>query len=844
MRGVAAAIALLVLLVATPALAQIEDDLREGDRAFEDGDWRRAATAFDRAIRKAPTQVPAEAYGKRAAIYIIQKDYGGGLTFLSDVAKKRHPDAPEVLEQEALLRWQTGNRDQAIAVAEKVVAKKPTAFTNQQLLGEYYAGRDPDKTVTAYEAYLSNRPADLEAGDLMPRIRLGFAYIGKARGALRDGTTDGSSTAARHYGKAIDQFEVVHKKFGKTKIAAINADNGLCAGYTGLGKHDQAITVCERIIQDPKRIDANASVWFNLASAYLAKKQPGRARTAAQEFVRARSGEARGQILLGDSYLLERDWARALDHYVRAEKMLKPNQTREQVQLSIKLGKTYRRLPGKLTLAVTKLEAGIAGNPKNVELAIELGSAYLEAKQDAKAQGLAERALASDSFAAASPDERGSVIAIAARAHYNQGKLKDARIAFERARELRKTDVEITRGLVATIVAQSFASFEKKDSRGAAALLQEALVVDPGASLPLINLAVLAIDDKKCDVALGHLAKLRDPQGNDALLADRLAGRAYLCLARPDLKKASERFGAAEAAARKAQANLVLAEVYTEWAPLLWSTDLEGAVDKLQVAVQLAGQTPGVAPAARRNLALALFRRGWKQMRDGKSSGAAEDFERATKDPKLLQGTEPLAFEFSRALALLDKGDTGAASRAFKALAGKGNPAAYLKPPYNKIGTQFFGAYALYRTGNLASRQQAAADLARLQGEATGAFRQKLVELLASAWEYVAWESWRAGKSGAASQALGNASKYADGEIRRRISNNRAALSMSSSQISTFQELGANVPEALVNLGILYDQQGKPREAYDAWVKAKAKGASARDLQRWIDAKKRIYGYR
>ena len=36
---------------------------------------------------------------------------------------------------------------------------------------------------------------------------------------------------------------------------------------------------------------------------------------------------------------------------------------------------------------------------------------------------------------------------------------------------------------------------------------------------------------------------------------------------------------------------------------------------------------------------------------------------------------------------------------------------------------------------------------------------------------------------------------------------------------------------------------GKPKEAYDAWKKAKEKGMNTRDLQKWIDAKKRIYGY-
>lgn len=84
------------------AEAAIEDDLRDGDKYFDDGDWRKAAAAFDRAIAKAPNEVSAEAYGKRAAVFIILKDYKGGLDFIAR-AKNRYPDAPEIREQDALI---------------------------------------------------------------------------------------------------------------------------------------------------------------------------------------------------------------------------------------------------------------------------------------------------------------------------------------------------------------------------------------------------------------------------------------------------------------------------------------------------------------------------------------------------------------------------------------------------------------------------------------------------------------------------------------------------------------------------------------------------------------------
>src|SRR5262249_34972166 len=160
-----------------------------------------------------------------------------------------------------------------------------------------------------------------------------------------------------------------------------------------------------------------------------------------------------------------------------------------------------------------------------------------------------------------------------------------------------------------------------------------------------------------------------------------------LCQSKPNAKKAAEHYAAADKEVKKIQANLIQAEIDAEWGPLLAAAgDLDGAVSKLQDAVQFSSQAPGIANAAKRNLAIVLYRRGWNDLKEGRSAGAGSDFERAGREPSLLEGTEPLAFEFSYALALLDKGDTGEAAKRFKALAGKGNQNAYLKPPYNKVG--------------------------------------------------------------------------------------------------------------------------------------------------------------
>jgi tetratricopeptide (TPR) repeat protein len=823
------------------AIAAVEDDLRDGDKYFESGDWHKAAAAYDRAIAKSPGQVSAEAYGKRAAVFIILKDYQGGLDFIA-TAKARYPKAPEVLEQEALILWEIDRKDEAIKVAEQVVAARPQAFTNQKLIGEYYAPRDPARTVAAYEAYLANRPAELEPGDVLPRIRLGFAHLAAARAALGD---DDEARAQRDYAKAAEQFETLQRKFPKNPNAEVNADNGLCAALTGIGRFDQAVTVCERVVADPHRIDAGGSVWYNLAKAYLARKQTKKARTAGTEFLRLRKTDPRGYMLIGDTYFDERDWPAALEQYQRAEKLVKPSQPHDQVQLSIRMGKTYRRLPAtggsgsNLALAIDKLGSAFNANPTRIELALELGGAYLEARQDARATALADRMLGNPEISKATPESRSQLLVLAGKSLFNQHKIRESRARFEAAREIRPSDITIQRGLVLTINEQAFEA--DKEPRAAQQMLDQALAIDPQSPVTITNLAVLAIDRGDCDGARQQLAKLDTIRGHDTVVRARLVARTYLCGSRTDPRRANEAYAVAEREAKKANATQSLAEIYTEWAPLIWEADASDAVDKLELALQTGGADPAIATAAKRNLAIALYRRGWKLMRDGKGAESVADFEKALRDPSVLRGTEPQAFEFSYGLALIDAGRAGDAVKLFRGLAARGNQASYLKGAYARFGSQLFAAYANYRSGTLATRQQAAGDFQRLANE-TG-LGDKIKELVASCWEAIAVDQWRAGQIGAASRALVTADKYATGDAKRRVAMDRAAISLGRNDLPAMEGMAGNPAESLVNLGILYDQLGRPRDAYDAWVRAKARGVQARDLQRWIDAKKRIYGY-
>jgi hypothetical protein len=60
---------------------------------------------------------------------------------------------------------------------------------------------------------------------------------------------------------------------------------------------------------------------------------------------------------------------------------------------------------------------------------------------------------------------------------------------------------------------------------------------------------------------------------------------------------------------------------------------------------------------------------------------------------------------------------------------------------------------------------------------------------------------------------------------------------------AVFARLGDDPPEALYNLGIIEDQAGNSKRAYDLWTQARAKGVKTSKLDEWIDAKKRIFGF-
>jgi tetratricopeptide (TPR) repeat protein len=794
-----------------------EEDLKDCDKYFERGELRKAASACDRAIKKWPKQVPPGAYAKRAAMFIIQKRYKAGLQFISQKAETVHANAAEILEQKGIIFWALRSKVDAVAACEAAVKSRSTSFLCQNILGEWYTNRgQPRKASAALESYLKNRPSELSKGDVLPLIRLGFSYL--ALGKHKD---------------AEKSFQSVLDKHKKRPHAEVNANNGLCAAYTAQGKFDRAITVCEKIIQNPRNIDRHMSVYYNLGQSYLHKKQSKRARQMGQNYSTERPKEPKGYILTGDAFFQEQDWANALRFYQLAERNAKGRRDLA-ARLAIKLGTTYRRMenPG---LAIKKLEQAAATDPRNVTLAAELGASYIAVKDDDKALARVEPLIKAD-------PKNVDLLVISGRALYNKGKYEQSLQRYQQAYEARPDEAKIRIGLVQAVNVQAYRHIEKKQLAKAEKLLLKAHGFDKSATLTNKNLAVMAISANKCDRAIGYLGALKNNRGS-ALIYHRLMGRAHLCKPKRDESQARTHYKKAADLAKKTD-KLLLAEIYTEWAPLLVKTDLEGAATKLSAAVSSSSRNPEIGKAAKRNLAVVLFRRGWARMRSGKREEAIKDFDRAALDERVLDKNEANAFNFSLALALLESSrqdDIDRAGQILAKLGKQGGQNKYLKAPYNKLGTAFFSAYAGYRSRNKTQLKGAAATFRRLVPTAKGNLGKKVRDLVSASYQEIAYNAYRTKNAAAARNALKTASQFASAAAKKDVAHNQAVLSGGSEAV--YKKMNGNPAESLVNLGIAYHNAGKPKEAFDAWNAAKRKGAKAPNLDKWIATKKRIFGY-
>jgi tetratricopeptide (TPR) repeat protein len=813
------ALAGLLFLLANPVTAQnaaLQDLLSGADSAYEKGDFGKAATIYDRAILSDANLIPAYVYARRASIYLFQGKYPEGLRFISDVAEKVYPAEPLILEQKAvILAKLPGKRAAAVALAETVVGKRSDAYTLHVMIGDFYYKRGSgfeDKAIAGYAAYLESRPASLTAADKLVRVKLGRLYL-----------------VRKDYAHAEEQFTRSLETSGDKKDAPIQlvARIGLCDTFGSQQKWGPAHAACAEAIRGTT---AKQHPWafYYAASAYLYRNQLELALGVASEFVAQLPAEPKGYVVRGRVYLGQKKYGEAELQLRRAIELVPKHPDAARW-----LGKLYlEQKPAQPKKAIDWLSLALSRYPDSIAVREDLATAHLVEGNLRDALEISEKALTLPGA-----DKHVPLLLVAGAARSQSGEASLAYAHFARAVALKKTDPVARRGAIHSLHRMAAEKLRAQDPQGARTDLERALGYDPSSASTHKNLALVAFLRKEPSTALVHLEKAQGILPDD-LLIQRLLGKAYLGIGQSD--KAALHYAKAEILAQKENNTPLLAEIYLEWAPLLLAAHRGAeALEKLKLALRHA-KGLAFAPAAARNLQLALFARGHQRLLARQFGAALDDLEQAMATTELLSPKERELYSFMLALAYLGNGQASRALHLLRPLAESQEPRDWLKPPLDRLGVPIYYGYALYREGSPGALAKAITVLEPLLQKTEGRPKEQVRSMLAATWELLALDQFTHEQDRQAQTSLKNALRYRASTDKPTALHNTAVLTASKNPQSAralFEKLADSLPEALVNLGIVYDQAGDVRRAYELWKTARSRGARLPELDAWIEAK-------
>ena len=215
---------------------------------------------------------------------------------------------------------------------------------------------------------------------------------------------------------------------------------------------------------------------------------------------------------------------------------------------------------------------------------------------------------------------------------------------------------------------------------------------------------------------------------------------------------------------------------------------------------------------------------------------------RAVERRDFMKKDERAQLHCALAFALLSSGRASDASKEFSSAAQAGG--CQLKAPYDRLGIDFFQAYAKYRDGSTNNVRDALKLFAKLASKATGALGQTMKELQRSGHEQPAVSLFnRDDYRGAATELRAAKGMGARGAS---LDHNFAVLDLvegrGAQAAKALEALGGRPAEALMNLGIYYDRQGDPQKALELYRKAAERGVRSPRLKGWIDVKERLFG--
>lgn len=792
------------------------------EEAYQRDDYDAAATDCQGAIAATPALIGP--YVRLAAIDIGHHQFDDALALMESASRFASTDEEklQVERYKGLALYNLGRVSDAIPLLEDVARAHPEAFDVQLCIGQRAVKvGDGTQARIALERYFQYRPDKLKEADHDIRYFLAAAYV-----------------LENDWAKAQEAIDVgLREQPSDMGFKLLQADV-----YQEQAEWSRAVAVLEPIL--PTTTGArHALIAYKLATCYA--QLAGRKTDAvamAQQFLEVFPSDAKGYLLLGDVYAATSDYQQALLSYQTAQKYAPAH----DVAILVKVGQAELAL-GKLADAEATLKEAATQAPDDLPVLFQLGRTYLALASWNQAIATLEHAVS------LKPDHISEASDLLGRAYIGAGRLDDAQAAYQIAYDKsRGGDTFSVGGLVYVLNSKAIKAATSGGAATAETLLGQALALDPSRLETNRNLAVVALLAGKPDDALAPLDKVLARVRSD-LVANRLYGRALL--AKGDGAGAAKYYDTAMSQALRSGSGAAIAEVESEQAALFVGRHGDGDLDRAIAALDDAAGRPGVpsamVPIIRRARALAYAQRGLAELKARKGDAAAHDLGMATSDPGLLTGGEPFELRFALGLAELEAGHAQPALDAFRsavpATSAKGSAtASFLASPYDKLGPEFFTAYAEYRLGEPRARDAAATVFAHLLPHAAAGEADLLRQLLRSTYELSALDAYQAGAPARALDLLHTASRFVMGPADRTIAADSAAIDLALAHPAAPAELAGmagDPPEMLIDLGIYWDRQHDPRKAYDYFKQAAAHGARADHLGDWISALQREFNF-
>lgn len=559
-------------------------------------------------------------------------------------ALQRKPNETRLKHQLGISLFAVRRGREGRPLLEEATRENPDLYDAHLLLARYRyeTVRDYDAAVASYQAYLRARPAALSSGDAGILGAIGNAYL-----------------AAQRYPEARAQYQRVIALDDRNIPARIN----LAYSYYMEGNYAEAVTRYESII---RLGDPPAVVLANLSRSLF---KLGRVRPAinrAQQLQRLRGNSHLGYLVEAE-ILTASGNARAAVPKIRIALERAPR----DITTLIASATTFQAV-GDPATAQRNLETARRIDPNNMDVVAALATLYRRGGRDREALALYER------VAAEKPRDADAQYGIGA-CHYALGDDAAAMTALQAALERRPNHAAAKSGLALTHNRAGVRLLERDDAAGAQAAFERALAVDSSCAPAHRNLGEILLRQGNAAAALPHLerpSRAADPDGA------YLLGRAYLALGRaadavPKLRAATGGHLPAQ------QVGLALGIA------LSLQNEHDEAVTILRRAV-------GAQPAREnaRLLSLALWRRAVGHLSAGRDRQAISDLEAAEQNARSLNDVERERLNLSQAIAMLSGGDGRRALPILQRL--RGSAQAFLAPPYNQVGLDYFVMYGRY----------------------------------------------------------------------------------------------------------------------------------------------------